>query len=108
VGDYPITAASGTLSAANYAFSFSNGMLRVIATQPVIESITHEEANNDFVITWTSLSNATYRLQYVSDLTSTNWTDLAPDITATNSTSSAVDSPGNAPRRFYRVYVVPQ
>jgi len=35
-GDYPITAALGTLSAANYSFAFSNGTLTVTVASPVI------------------------------------------------------------------------
>ena len=40
-------------------------------------------------------------------LSSLNWLDLAPDVTATNTTGSAVDNPNGATPRFYRVQIVP-
>jgi hypothetical protein len=106
-GNYPISATNGTLVAANYSFSFANGVLTVIATQPVIQSISRMDPSN-MMVTWTSVSNVTYRLEYVPAVTSTNWQSVTPDVTATNTTASAVDNSGNAPQRYYRVFVVPQ
>jgi hypothetical protein len=39
VGTYPITAAQGTLSAANYRFAFQSGMLRVTPATPTFSSL---------------------------------------------------------------------
>jgi hypothetical protein len=104
VGSYPITVTNGTLSATNYTFTFANGTLRVVATPPVILSITGAGTTN-VVITWAALSNATYRVRYFSGFASPGWQDLTPDITATNGTASVVDHPGDAPQRFYQVVV---
>ena len=53
----------------------------VVATPaPVILSI--GVTNNMAAITWSSVTNKSYRLQYVSTLTSTNWTDVSPDVAA--------------------------
>jgi len=46
-------------------------------------------------------------VQYQSNLGSPNWLDLAPDVTATNTTASAADNPHGATPRFYRVQIVP-
>jgi hypothetical protein len=59
------------------------------------------------VITWSAISNVTYRVQYHSGFDVANWVDLTPDITATNDTASATDNSSDDARRFYRVRVVP-
>ena len=80
--------------------------MTVTATAPVILGITNSGTN--FIITWSALSNATYRVEYVGAFPGgTNWQSLAPDITATNVTASAVDSTGRVAHRFYRVMVLP-
>jgi hypothetical protein len=72
-------------------------------TAPVILSLTI--ATTNAVITWSAVSNHTYRLQYRSELDAT-WTNLAPDVTATNGTASAADGFGGQTQRFYRVQLV--
>jgi len=64
-------------------------------------------ANDVLVITWSSISGQTYRVQYNTVLGTTNWTDLPPDILATDVTSSQTDTNLTDPQRFYRVLVVP-
>ena len=105
-GNYPITVTNGTLSAANYTFSFVNGTLTVYIVQPTILSIAGVATTNS-VISWSAISNVTYRVQYQSDLGSTNWLNLTPDVTATSNIASAVDNPAGAARRFYRIMIVP-
>jgi hypothetical protein len=72
---------------------------------PVILSLTIASATNT-VITWSAASNRTYRVQYQSDLGAA-WSNLAPDVTATNNTASAVDGFDGRAQRFYRVLLVP-
>jgi hypothetical protein len=74
------------------------------ATPPVINSI----ALNSGTVTlaWTSQAGATYRVQYLDSLNSTNWTDLSPDIVAAGSTANQTNIVGTLPRRFYRVMLV--
>ena len=57
---------------------------------PVIKSIVGT-GTPTVVITWSAVSNQVYRVQYKSSLSSTNWFNLAPDVTATNSTASFTD-----------------
>jgi len=104
-GSYPITPTlvdpSGKLD--NYAVTLNAGILTVTATTtPVILSIA-PAGSGSVVITWVSISNSVYRLQYRSNLADTNWVDLAPDVVATGSTASYTDHPGNTPQRYYRV-----
>jgi hypothetical protein len=105
-GDYPINAAQGTLSSGNYVFTFTNGTLTVILSQPTILSINGAGTTN-VLITWSAVSNLTYRVQYQTNLIDGPWSDLVPDVTATNAVATAPDNPGNAPVRFYRILIVP-
>ena len=99
VGTYPITPTlvdpQGKLS--NYNVSTTNGTLTVTpAAPPAVVSI-RPVGNNSMVITWTSISNSVYRVQYKPNLGSTNWLNLAPDVTATASTASFTDSLNGSP-----------
>jgi hypothetical protein len=56
-------------------------------------------------INWTSIAGQTYRAQYKNNLNDASWSDLAPDVTASGSTTSATDT--TTSQRFYRVAVLP-
>jgi hypothetical protein len=73
--------------------------------RPVILSLSGAGTAN-VVITWSATSNLTYRVRYRTDFNSP-WADMAPDVTATNSTASATDHPNGAAQRFYQVLLVP-
>jgi hypothetical protein len=105
-GNYPIVVTNGTLSAVNYSFHFVNGTLTVLNQQLTILSITGAGTAN-VVLRWSAVSNATYRVQFRSNLSSGSWVDLSPDVTATNNVATATDHPAGAPRRFYRVRLLP-
>jgi hypothetical protein len=77
-----------------------------MVVKPTILSLTGAGKTN-VVITWSAVSNVTYRARYQSDLAGTNWQDLPPDVTATNTTASVMDHPADANPRFYRVQIVP-
>jgi hypothetical protein len=62
--------------------------------------------STNVVITWSAVSNGSYRVQYQSDLNTTNWTDLSGDVTASGSTAAKTDIL-TATNRFYRVQVRP-
>ncbi len=57
------------------------------------------------VMNWNVPVNFSYRTQYKNNLADTNWTDLTPDILATNSpvTVTNLISPT---QRFYRLRVM--
>jgi hypothetical protein len=64
-------------------------------------------ANGAAQLTWDAVVGQRYRVQYKSSLAATNWTDLAPDVTATGSTISVADAPGSSPQGYYRIVVLP-
>jgi hypothetical protein len=63
-------------------------------------------SNNLAVMTWTSSAGSGYRVQYVGNLTDTNWTALSPDVIAGGPTAMATDAQGVSSQRFYRVLLV--
>ena len=56
-------------------------------------------------VSWPSLSNVTYRLQYSSSVTTNQWVDLLPPIPGTGTTIAILDAVASE-RRFYRVLPV--
>jgi hypothetical protein len=103
-GTYPITVSQGTLVAPGYGLNFVNGALTV--TWPPLRITAMELTNHTVTITWTSVPDQTYRVQYKNDLADADWLDLPPAVTAAGPTASKTDAVG-APQRFYRV-VLPQ
>jgi hypothetical protein len=90
-----------------YVLSKSDGMIRQITallSPPTISSATI--TNTTVTITWPSIVNQTYRLQSVTSLTSTNWTNVPGDISATTTNSSKTDTLGKS-TRFYRLILLP-
>jgi hypothetical protein len=76
----------------------------VAPTKPML--LQPELSGSDIRLIWTAWSNTTYRLEFKSDLSTTDWLALPGDVTTHSNTASKLDSltPSN---RFYRVRVVP-
>lgn len=62
-------------------------------------SITNGVAN----LAWDAIPAQTYRLQYKTNLADVNWTDVTPDIIASNKVVRATALASPDARRFYRV-----
>ncbi len=90
-----------------YVLSKSDGMIRQITavlSPPTISSVTVLDTN--VTVSWPSIINQKYRLQYVTSITNTNWTSVVGDVTATTTNSSKTDSVGSTPK-FYRIILNP-
>jgi len=90
-------------------FSATNSVsviCRLPPTPPVIQTIGGAGTTN-VVIAWSAISNWTYQVQYKTNLSSTTWSDLSPDVTATGTTASFTDHPIGARERYYRVVLLP-
>jgi hypothetical protein len=63
-------------------------------------------SGSNVLVTWTSVSNATYRLEFNPDLALSNWNTVPGDIVGSSNTASKLDTltPSN---RFYRVRILP-
>jgi len=65
------------------------------------------QAPGTFTLNWNALMGRAYQVQFNTDLTQTNWTNLGTRQTATNTTMVAFDSVATDPQRFYRVQLLP-
>jgi uncharacterized delta-60 repeat protein len=73
---------------------------------PQIKSIAR--SGGEVNLSWYTIPNRTYRVQYTGDLSATNWTDFAGDVSAFGATASKTETTaGNASQRFYRVVLLP-
>lgn len=64
-------------------------------------------SNGVVTLNWSAISGQTYRVQYSTSLVGSNWTDLSPDVTASDITASQNELILPDAQRFYRVLVVP-
>jgi hypothetical protein len=78
----------------------------VFSTLPRPVMATPQLAGSNVLLTWTAISNVSYRLENISDIASSNWTAVPGDVTAITNTAGKFDAltPSN---RFYRVRVLP-
>ena len=61
-----------------------------------------------FAVTWDSIADLRYQLQYKDALNEATWTDVSSPVTARDVTTSTDDtSPAGRTQLFYRVLVVP-
>jgi hypothetical protein len=106
-----ITDTGATSSATTLATAGVNQIFRGVAFAPnaaVNPQIFGTVKNTTgFVITWTSLLDQNYTVQWTGDLTSTNWTTLT-NLTSTLPTMTVTDAaaPANT-NRFYRIILNP-
>ena len=85
----------------NYSFSIS---APVNSTN--IPALQIAPPTNGVIMSWNTLAGQSYQLQYTTNLTQNNWSDLGGAITATNSKIINLDSFGTNDQRFYRVVLV--
>ena len=64
--------------------------------------------NGAATLTWSAVAGQTYQLQFSTDLTQNNWTNLGKLIFPTNGVMTTTDSSAAGfPQRFYRVVLYP-
>ena len=71
----------------------------------MLQSISFSQ--NIATLTWSSVTGYSYRLQYCQDLAAGTWSNLGPDVMATNSLAGATNDVGTSTQRFYRVILLP-
>lgn len=101
------TASSAAIGAgAAGSATVENGQLGgAYVAQLTFEAAPHVAIRSSQVeVCWDSVSNATYRVEWRSDASGSDWTALVGCLRSTNSTTCVQDpvAPG-APRKFYRV-----
>jgi hypothetical protein len=63
-------------------------------------------SNQTIDLTWSAITGTTYRVQFIPELSESNWLALVPDILSTGSTASTTDT-NLQPNRLYRLLVLP-
>jgi poly(3-hydroxybutyrate) depolymerase len=66
-----------------------------------------EQTGGNISLTWYSVSNQTYRIEYCTNLAVNAWESLPGDVTATNTTATQTDFTPDDNQRFYRIMLVP-
>jgi hypothetical protein len=100
------TAATAASPVSGYPIVATNGTLTVnSAPTPVILAV--GVTNQVITVTWSSVVGSAYQLQSTTNLMSTNWSSLLPNVMATGTTTSQTNAAGNTPQQFYRVTLVP-
>ena len=90
-----------------YVISKSDGAIRKMTaalSPPYIKSVS--VTNGMVNLVWQCAPGRTYRVQYGTNVSDANWTDLPGDVTAANITSSKVSALTDG-MRFYRVVQLP-
>jgi hypothetical protein len=59
--------------------------------------------NGMATVTWASISNQAYQLQYKDALEDSIWNDIMPGVLASGPITSITNAVGGSPKRFYRV-----
>ena len=67
---------------------------------PVFQSVT--STNQTFTLTWSAMTNQNYQLQYSTDLSSTNWTNLGSLTNAKSGAITLIDPTATNTERFCR------
>ncbi len=85
--------------------SDAKSFLVVVSPPPVIQSVA---LSNDVVtLTWSAIAGQSYQMQYKTNLTDTNWTDVAGNVTAVGALAAGTNIMNSAVQQFYRVMVLP-
>jgi len=77
----------------------------LISSAPTLQSITL--SSNGLSFAWITSPNQTYQIQYTKNLSMNSWSNLTGVLTASNATSSFMDSAASNSQRFYRVVLLP-
>jgi hypothetical protein len=89
------------------ALSATNSFGVAVSSAPPPPEITSLQFSNEqAVLTWSSSAGSGYRVQYVDNLSNTNWINLSPDVTADGPTATTTDTTGLSQQRFYRILLL--
>ena len=86
----------------------ANGMgtlFRLAITSAPAPVLHAEQADNRIALSWDSVADQAYQVQYKTDLAEATWHDLGAPVTATATTTTVYDNIGPDAQRFYRVWV---
>jgi uncharacterized repeat protein (TIGR03803 family) len=85
-----------------YGGNLGYGTIFELSLVPAPNIQTVVAAHGVITLTWPAAAGQNYQVQYITNLTQTNWSTLT-NITAISATGTATDSTSPAAQRFYRV-----
>ena len=102
-GAYPITASSA--AAANYTVSYDNGTLTVVQAPQLSYACINMSGTNQFVVSWSSITNQTYQLEWTTNLAAPTWTPAGGSLPGTGAMMAVTNSMTVTPQCFFRLEV---
>jgi hypothetical protein len=103
-GVYPITASGA--AAANYTINYVGGKLTVDPTPQLSSACVCVNGNNQFIISWPTVTGHTYQLEYRDDLITTAWASLSNPVIGNDAIATVTNNISASPQRFFRVEVL--
>jgi len=103
IGQYPITASGA--AAANYTINYVSGTLSVKAVPQLRGESAKVNGNNQFIVSWGTISGYTYQLEYTDDLASDNWKALGNPVDGNDAMVYVTNSISGTVQRYFRVGV---
>jgi len=103
VGTYPITASG--VAAANYTINYLGGQLTVDPVPQLTGVDINVNGNNQFVISWPTVTGHTYQLEYKDDLMAPAWMPKGNSLPGNDAMAVVTNNISDSPQRFFRVEV---
>ncbi|MGO8836470.1 MAG: MBG domain-containing protein [Limisphaerales bacterium] len=102
-GMYPITA--GGAAAVNYTVNYVNGTLRVVAAPQLSSASVNVNGDQQFIVSWPTITGQNYQLQYSDDLSTGTWTPMGTSFPGTGVAVAVTNYTAASSHRFFRVQV---
>jgi hypothetical protein len=102
-GTYPITASGA--AAANYTINYVSGQLTVDPTPQLSGACVCVDGNNQFIVSWQTVTGYTYQLEYRDDLITAPWASLSNPVIGNDAIATVTNNVSASPHRFFRVEV---
>ncbi len=100
-GEYPITASGA--GAANYTVTYADGTLTVIQALQLSCAKVNVGGNNQFIVSWPTVTNLTYQLEFTSNLAAPAWTPMGSPLPGTGALLAVTNNMNGTPQCFFRV-----
>ncbi|MFO1475573.1 MAG: YDG domain-containing protein [Verrucomicrobiota bacterium] len=102
-GTYPITL--GGVVAANYSIVYASGTLQVLSAPQLTGVATSVNGTKQLVVSWTSITNQNYQLEYTDSLGSGPWTPAGAALVGNGGSLSVTNDASASAHRFFRLKV---
>jgi len=81
----------------------NSAMLTVAPAPQLCSSCVNANGNNQFIMSWPTITNQTYQLECTTNLSSPNWTPCTGTLVGTGATIIVTNNMGTTPQCFFRL-----